>query len=188
MPIMIYSNYFSEVPGQVRTGVRFVPATLDPEGNPLQTPGVVYEQEAVKIDYLDTQLDRKYIWDMEKVLNVWVCPIDNAQTDLAGFRAFLSLIAMSAWRAATSINPVSSRESSSTQTTILHGISNIHLLTKLGISWGSTMFSQRTIAMTRPGMITMHSGLKQMECTFSSAGMIKKVGGQTTSWIMIRPS
>lgn len=57
----VYSNYFSEVPGQVRTGVRFVPATLDPEGNPLQTPGVVYEQEAVKIDYLDTQLDRKYI-------------------------------------------------------------------------------------------------------------------------------
>ena len=84
----VYSNYFSEVPGQVRTGVRFVPATLDPEGNPLQTPGVVYEQEAVKIDYLDTQLDRKYIWDMEKVLNVWVCPIDNAQTDLAGFSSF----------------------------------------------------------------------------------------------------
>lgn len=84
----VYSNYFSEVPEQVRTGVRFVPATLDPEGNPLKTPGIVYEQEAVRIDYLNTQLDRKYIWDMEKVLNVWVCPIDNAQTDLAGFSCF----------------------------------------------------------------------------------------------------
>lgn len=83
----VYSGYFA-IPKQSRTGVRFVPATHDTEGNPLQTPGVVYEKEAVRIDYLNTQLDRKYIWDMEKVLNVWVCPIDNATTDLAGFSCF----------------------------------------------------------------------------------------------------
>lgn len=71
---LVYGNYFS-IPGQ--TGVRFTAATHAPDGTPLETPGIVYEKEAVEIDYNNPELDGKYVWDNEYALNVWVCPIKN---------------------------------------------------------------------------------------------------------------
>ena len=74
----VYGNYYN-VPGQAETGVRFVAATHTPDGTPLETPGIVHETEAVEVDYQNPQIDGQYIWDMEYALNVWVCPIKNAE-------------------------------------------------------------------------------------------------------------
>ena len=86
----VYGNYYN-VPGQAETGVRFVAATHTPDGTPLETPGIVHEKEAVEIndpagqmfDSINDIIDDAYLWDMEYALNVWVCPIKNAE-DLAG--------------------------------------------------------------------------------------------------------
>lgn len=85
----VYSNYFHipgqegyfNIPAQVKAGVRFVPATHTPDGTPLETPGIVRETEPLEIQYGSehTQLDRKYVWDMEQVLNVWVCRIGGVE-------------------------------------------------------------------------------------------------------------
>lgn len=72
----VFGNYFN-IPGQTKTGVRFVAVTHTPDGEPLETPGIVLEKEAVEIDYQDVELDDKYVWDEEYALNVWVCPIKN---------------------------------------------------------------------------------------------------------------
>lgn len=84
----VYSNYFN-LPGQTETGVRFVAATTEPDGTPLETPGIVHEKEAVEIDYENVELDDRYIWDNEHALNVWVSPINNVYEDeysiFAGF-------------------------------------------------------------------------------------------------------
>lgn len=87
---LVFSNYYN-IPGQADAGVRFVAATHAPDGTPLTTPGIVYEKEAVNINYYEPELDDKYIWDMEYALNVWVCPIYNGEIfedefhQLAGF-------------------------------------------------------------------------------------------------------
>ncbi len=73
----VYGNYY-KIPGQTETGVRFVAATHAPDGTQLETPGIVHETEAVEIDFMNVELDDKYVWDMEHALNVWVCPIKNA--------------------------------------------------------------------------------------------------------------
>ena len=83
----VFSNYFQipgqpgyfNLPAQVKTGVRFVPATHTPDGTPLETPGIVHETEPVEVDYQNGHIDEKYIWDMEHALNVWVCHIGNAE-------------------------------------------------------------------------------------------------------------
>lgn len=72
----VFGNCFN-IPGQTKTGVRFVAVTHTPDGEPLETPGIVLEKEAVEIDYQDVELDDKYVWDEEYALNVWVCPIKN---------------------------------------------------------------------------------------------------------------
>lgn len=72
----VYGNYYN-IPGQTETGVRFVAATHTPDGTQLETPGIIYEKEAVDLDYQNPQMDDKYIWDMEYALNVWVCPFKN---------------------------------------------------------------------------------------------------------------
>ena len=86
----VYSNYYQipgqpgyfNIPAQVKTGVRFVPATEMPDGTPLETPGIYHEQEPINFNYGDDEsLDRKYVWDMEKVLNVWVCRIGGTETE-----------------------------------------------------------------------------------------------------------
>lgn len=79
----VYADYF-RIPKQKRADVRFVPATHDIVGNPLQTPGIVYEKESITIDGENPQLDSQYIWDMEKVLNVWVCNIESTTPNLSG--------------------------------------------------------------------------------------------------------
>lgn len=87
----VYSHYFN-LPGQTETGVRFVAATTAPDGQPLETPGIVHEKEAVEIDYTNVELDDQYIWDNELALNVWVAPINNVYVDeysiFAGFSFF----------------------------------------------------------------------------------------------------
>ena len=97
----VFSNYFQTpgqpefgIPDQVNTGVRFVPATEAPDGTPLETPGIVHEAEPIDLDYGEdeTQLDRKYVWDMEHALNVWVCRIGNTeQPDGSIFAGYSSL-------------------------------------------------------------------------------------------------
>lgn len=72
----VYGNYY-KIPGQTETGVRFVAATHAPDGTPLETPGIFHETEAAEIDIKNLEFDDKYVWDMEQVLNVWVCPIKN---------------------------------------------------------------------------------------------------------------
>ena len=82
----VYGNYYG-IPGQTDTGVRFVAATHAPDGTRLETPGIVHETEAVEVDHQNVQMDEKYIWDMEHALNVWICPIKNADgyNTIAGF-------------------------------------------------------------------------------------------------------
>lgn len=86
----VYGDYF-KIPGQTETGVRFVAATHAPDGTPLETPGIIREKEAVEIDFSAVELDDKYVWDMEQVLNVWVAPFKNTDSfdteynSLAGF-------------------------------------------------------------------------------------------------------
>lgn len=72
----VYGNSYN-IPGQTDTGVRFVAATHTPDGVALKTPGIVYEEEPLVIDYGHVEIDDKYVWDMEYALNVWVCPIVN---------------------------------------------------------------------------------------------------------------
>lgn len=68
----VYSNSF-RIPGQTEAGVHFVAATQAPDGTPLTTPGVVYEKQPIVINMEDSiHLDNQCVWDMEKVLNVWV--------------------------------------------------------------------------------------------------------------------
>lgn len=74
----VYGNYYN-IAGQAETGVRFVPVTHTPDGALLETPGIVYEKEAVEVDLEEGLIADKYIWDMEYVLNVWVCPIKNGE-------------------------------------------------------------------------------------------------------------
>ena len=89
----VYGNYFN-IPGQTDTGVRFVAATHAPDGSVLKSPGIVYEKEAVVVDFETAEIDDKYVWDMEHALNVWVSPIkygDEAvrgNGNLAGFTFF----------------------------------------------------------------------------------------------------
>ena len=75
----VFGNRFN-IPGQTETGVRFVPATHAPDGTPLETPGIVRETEAVEIDFLNVELDDKYVWDMEHALNVWAAPVKNVDS------------------------------------------------------------------------------------------------------------
>lgn len=89
----VYGNYFN-IPGQTDTGVRFVAATHAPDGSALKTPGIVYENEAVVVDFETAEIDDKYVWDMEHALNVWVSPIKygdevvSGNGTLAGFTFF----------------------------------------------------------------------------------------------------
>lgn len=87
---MIFGHYYG-LPHQCDAQVCFVPAERDPEGRPLESPGIRYEQERVYVDAarrvhgLDSDI---HLWDMEQVLNVWVCPFDMEMEDnsvLAGF-------------------------------------------------------------------------------------------------------
>lgn len=80
----VYGNYYN-IAGQTETGIRFVPATHTPDGTLLETPGIVYEKEAVEVDLRDGLIDDKYIWDMEHALNVWICPIKNGEEVAGGY-------------------------------------------------------------------------------------------------------
>lgn len=89
----VFGNYFN-IPGQTDTGVRFVAATHAPDGSLLKSPGIVYEKEAVEIDFETGEIDDKYVWDMEHALNVWLSPIKygddviNGDGTLGGFTFF----------------------------------------------------------------------------------------------------
>lgn len=73
----VFGNYYN-IPGQIETGVRFVAATHAPDGTKLEIPGIVHETEAVEVDFQNVKMADKYVWDMEHALNVWICPIKNA--------------------------------------------------------------------------------------------------------------
>ena len=89
----VYGNYYN-IPGHTETGVRFIAATHAPDGTPLPTPGIVHETEAMEIDFKkintdnEVDIDDKYVWDMEQVLNVWVCPIRNTEDYVEGGDTF----------------------------------------------------------------------------------------------------
>lgn len=79
----VYGNSF-RIPGQTETGVRFVAATQAPDGTPLSTPGIVYEKQPIVVNNQDSiYIDKQYVWDMEKVLNVWVAPFTDQGIDSA---------------------------------------------------------------------------------------------------------
>lgn len=80
---VVYANRHN-IPGQTETGVRFTLATHTPDGTPLETPGIVREKEPESVIFHHAQIDEKYVWDMEQVLNVWVMPVINEE-GLAGF-------------------------------------------------------------------------------------------------------
>lgn len=79
----VFGNYYN-IPGQTETGVRFAAATHAPDGTLLDTPGIIHETEAVEVDLQNIHMSGEYIWDMEYALNVWVCPIKNADEYVSG--------------------------------------------------------------------------------------------------------
>ena len=85
---MVYGHYYG-LPHQCDAQVCFAPAERDPQGRPLESPGIRYEQERVYVDAagevhgIDPDI---HLWDMEQALNVWVCPFDmEGSSALAGF-------------------------------------------------------------------------------------------------------
>lgn len=90
---VLYSNYYG-LPHQCDAKVCFVPAERDPQGRPLERPGIRYEREKVYVDAAGEVHGIDYenhLWDMEQALNVWVCPfgkIAGDETVLGGFSNF----------------------------------------------------------------------------------------------------
>lgn len=93
----IYRNVWS-LPELADAGIKFVPATHTPDGAPLSTPGIHYLNERKVLDYnkffdeSESFLNGN-IWDMTKVINVWVCPFtnnfdENEGTYIGGFSFF----------------------------------------------------------------------------------------------------
>lgn len=87
---IVYGNYYG-LPHQCDAKVCFVLAERDPQGRPLELPGIRYEQEGVYVDAageVHGMDEENHLWDMEQALNVWVCPFDMEIEDnsvLAGF-------------------------------------------------------------------------------------------------------
>lgn len=91
---LVFSNYYG-LPHLCDAEVCFVPAERDPQGRPLEQPGIRYEREGV---YVDAELTprgfdpSRHLCDMEQVLNVWVCPFRDAEMGYDFFAAGLSYL------------------------------------------------------------------------------------------------
>lgn len=81
---MVFSNYY-DLPHLADADIRFVPALQDPDGNPLETPGMHYYSEELHLDNFDV-VGNAPLWNMEKALNVWIAPFYNM--DAAGISTF----------------------------------------------------------------------------------------------------
>ncbi|WP_288708641.1 M43 family zinc metalloprotease [uncultured Alistipes sp.] len=89
---MVYGNYYG-LPHLCDAKVCFVPAERDLDGRLLEQPGIRYEREKVYVDADAEQVSREFdpdihLWDVEQVLNVWVCPFRGEEVDVIGFSWF----------------------------------------------------------------------------------------------------
>lgn len=91
---LVFSNYYG-LPHLCDAEVCFVPAERDPQGRPLEQPGIRYERQGV---YVDAELTPRgfdpaiHLCDMEQVLNVWVCPFRDAEMGYDFFVSGLSYL------------------------------------------------------------------------------------------------